>query len=112
LDNALDEVEVVSLLDRGFRGLAKARALARPGGDRRTKDQLTDGQRAYNRLQAGLRALVEQAIGHLGNAWALRRWAGAAVPDPRRLPRRRRAPLPLPLAAPDHHLNEHHGHPH
>jgi hypothetical protein len=26
LDNALDEVEVVSLLDRGFRGLAKARA--------------------------------------------------------------------------------------
>jgi hypothetical protein len=76
LDNALDEVEVVSLLDRGFRGLAKARALARPGGDRRTKDQLTDGQRAYNRLQAGLRALVEQAIGHLGNAWALRRWPG------------------------------------
>jgi hypothetical protein len=31
---------------------------------------------AYNRLQAGLRALVEQAIGHLANAWALRRWRG------------------------------------
>ena len=27
-------------------------------------------------LQAGLRALVEQAIGHLANAWALRRWRG------------------------------------
>jgi hypothetical protein len=33
-------------------------------------------QRAFNRLQAGLRALVEQAIGHLANAWALRRWRG------------------------------------
>jgi hypothetical protein len=77
LDNALDEVEVASLLDRGFRGLAKAREhWHAPVGDRRTKDQLTDGQRAYNRLQAGLRALVEQAIGHLANAWALRRWRG------------------------------------
>jgi hypothetical protein len=27
-------------------------------------------------LQAGLRALVEQAITHLANAWALRRWRG------------------------------------
>jgi hypothetical protein len=27
-------------------------------------------------LQAGLRALVEQAIAHLANAWALRRWRG------------------------------------
>ena len=35
-----------------------------------------DGQRAYNREQAGLRALVEQAIAHLANAWALRRWRG------------------------------------
>jgi DDE superfamily endonuclease len=26
--------------------------------------------------QAGLRALVEQSIGHLANAWALRRWRG------------------------------------
>jgi hypothetical protein len=40
------------------------------------KDRLSDGQRAYNRLQAGLRALVEQAIGHLANAWSLRRWRG------------------------------------
>jgi hypothetical protein len=47
-----------------------------PVGDRRTKDRLSDGQRAFNRCQAGLRALVEQSIGHLANAWALRRWRG------------------------------------
>ena len=77
LDNALDQVEVASLLDRGFRGLAKKREhWHAPVGDRRTKDQLTDAQRAFNRLQAGLRALVEQTIAHLANAWALRRWRG------------------------------------
>jgi DDE superfamily endonuclease len=77
LDNALDRVEVASLLDRGFRGLAKKREhWHAPVGDRRTKDQLTDAQRAFNRLQAGLRALVEQTIAHLANAWALRRWRG------------------------------------
>ena len=27
-------------------------------------------------VEAGLRALVEQSIGHLANAWALRRWRG------------------------------------
>jgi hypothetical protein len=27
-------------------------------------------------VQAGLRALVEQSIAHLANAWALRRWRG------------------------------------
>ena len=47
-----------------------------PVGDRRTIDRLTPEQRTYNRLQAGLRALVEQSIGHLANAWALRRWRG------------------------------------
>jgi hypothetical protein len=74
---ALDAVEVPSLLDRGFRGMAKTRQhWHAPVGDRRTKDRLSDGQRAYNRLQAGLRALVEQAIGHLTNAWSLRRWRG------------------------------------
>jgi hypothetical protein len=45
-------------------------------GTRRTKDRLNDAQRAFNRCQAGLRALVEQSIGHLANAWALRRWRG------------------------------------
>ena len=30
----------------------------------------------FNRVQAGLRALVEQSIAQLVNAWALRRWRG------------------------------------
>ena len=77
LDQVLDTSEVASLLDRGFRGLAKAREhWHAPVGDRRTKDRLSDAQRAFNRLQAGLRALVEQSIAHLANAWALRRWRG------------------------------------
>jgi DDE superfamily endonuclease len=77
LEGVLDDVEVASLLDRGFRGLAKTREHWHvPVGDRRTIDRLSDAQRAYNRLQAGLRALVEQAIAHLANAWALRRWRG------------------------------------
>jgi hypothetical protein len=77
LDQVLDAAGVATMLDRGFRGMAKAREhWHAPVGDRRTKDRLSDGQRAYNRLQAGLRALVEQAIGHLANAWALRRWRG------------------------------------
>ena len=50
-----------------------------PVGDRRTIDRLSDAQRTYNRLQAGLRALVEQSIAHLANAWALRRWRGCCT---------------------------------
>ncbi len=77
MDQVLDEVEVPSLLDRGFRGLAKAREhWHAPVGDRRTKDRLTGAQRTFNRLQAGLRALVEQSIAHLAGAWGLRRWRG------------------------------------
>ena len=77
LEGVLDGVEVVSLLDRGFRGMAKGREhWHAPVGDRRTIDRLTEGQRAFNRLQAALRALVEQSIAHLANAWALRRWRG------------------------------------
>jgi hypothetical protein len=73
----LDAAGVATILDRGFRGMAKARQhWHAPVGDRRTKDRLSDGQRAFNRVQAGLRALVEQAIAHLANAWALRRWRG------------------------------------
>jgi DDE superfamily endonuclease len=73
----LDDTAVASLLDRGFRGMAKLRQHWHPPvGDRRTKDRLSDQERTYNRAQAGLRALVEQAIGHLANAWALRRWRG------------------------------------
>jgi hypothetical protein len=77
LEGTLDAVAVVSLLDRGFRGMAKQRQhWHAPVGDRRTIDRLSDAQRAYNRLQAGLRALVEQSIAHLANAWSLRRWRG------------------------------------
>jgi hypothetical protein len=77
LGEVLDASGVAGLLDRGFRGMAKTREhWHAPVGDRRTKDRLSDGQRAFNRLQAGLRALVEQSIGHLANAWALRRWRG------------------------------------
>jgi DDE superfamily endonuclease len=77
LEGVLDGVEVASLLDRGFRGLAKAREhWYVPIGDRRTNDRLTGAQRAFNRLQAGLRALVEQSIAHLAGAWSLRRWRG------------------------------------
>jgi hypothetical protein len=68
---------VASLPDRGFRGLARAREhWYAPVGDRRTSDRLTQQQRAYNRLRAGLRALVEQSIAHLAGAWSLRRWRG------------------------------------
>src|SRR6266545_1376101 len=77
LGGVLDDVEVASLLGRGFRGLAKTREhWHAPVGDRRTIDRLTGEQRAFNRLQAGLRALVEQSIAHLANAWSLRRWRG------------------------------------
>jgi hypothetical protein len=53
-----------------------ARALACAGRGRRTKDRLSDAQRTFNRVPAGLRALVEQAIAQLAGAWALRRWRG------------------------------------
>ena len=77
IGEVLDATEVTALVDRGFRGLARDRQhWHAPCGDRRTKDRLTTQQRDHNRLQAALRALVEQAIGHLGNAWALRRWRG------------------------------------
>jgi len=73
----LDATSVVALVDRGFRGMAKTREhWHAPVGDRRTKDRLTDAECEHNRLQAGFRALVEQSIGHLANAWALRRWRG------------------------------------
>ena len=77
LEGVLDKVQVPSPLDRGFRGMAKQREhWHAPVGDRRTIDRRSTEQRAYNRLQAGLRALVEQSIAHLANAWSLRRWRG------------------------------------
>jgi hypothetical protein len=77
IGGVLDVAGVATILDRGFRGMAKPREhWHAPIGDRRTKDRLTDGQRAFNRVQAGLRALVEQSIAHLAGTWALRRWRG------------------------------------
>ena len=77
LQGVLDTSGVASIVDRGFRGLAKPREhWHAPVGDRRTKDRLSGTQRAFNRLQAGLRALMEQSIAHLAGAWALRRWRG------------------------------------
>jgi hypothetical protein len=73
----LDTTAVVALVDRGFRGMAKTRQHWHAQiGERRTKDRLTEHEHAHNQLQAGLRALVEQSIGHLAKAWALRRWRG------------------------------------
>ena len=80
LDQVLDAAGVASLLDRGFRGMAKLREhWHAPVGDRRTKDRLSE-------------------------VWA-------AVPHPRCVPGRRRTDLPRSVAAPDTHLNQHHGHP-
>jgi hypothetical protein len=79
LDGALDG-DAVSACWIRVPGLAKPREhWHAPVGDRRTIDRLTDAQRAYNPLQAGLRALVEQAIAHLAGAWALRRWRGCCT---------------------------------
>jgi hypothetical protein len=100
LDQVLDDIEVASLLDRGFRGLAKAREhWHAPVGDRRTRDRLSDAQRAFNRVQAGLRALVEQAIVPSGQRLGAASLARAAVPRPEHLPGRRRTHLPRPLSS-------------
>ena len=101
LDNALDQVEVASLVDRGFRGLAKGREHWHvPVGDRRTEDQLTDAERAFNGLQAGL-ARWWSSDRRSGQRLGAAPLAGAAVPPPGCLPRRWGAGLPRPLAPPD-----------
>jgi hypothetical protein len=77
LAGVLDEVEVPSLLDRGFRGLAKGREhWHAPVGDRRTKTASATPSRPTTACRRGCGRWVEQAIGHLANAWALRRWRG------------------------------------
>jgi DDE superfamily endonuclease len=49
LGEVLAATAAASLLDRGFRGMATTREhWHAPVGDRRTKDRLTDGQRAFN----------------------------------------------------------------
>jgi hypothetical protein len=100
LERVLDGVGVASLLDRGFRGLAQTREhWHAPVGDRRTRDRLSDAQWAYNACRRGC------AAGGAGDRPSGRRLGVAplarpAVPRPRCLPRRRRAGLPRPLAAP------------
>ena len=64
------------VLDRGSRAWPRAARSARAGRRPAHQDRLSDAQRAFNRVQAGLRALVEQSMGHLADAWALRRWRG------------------------------------
>lgn len=76
IGEVLDATSVVALVDRGFRGLAKTREHWHASvGDRRTKDQ-SPTPNAPQPAASGFRALVEQSIGHLANAWALRRWRG------------------------------------
>jgi DDE superfamily endonuclease len=73
----LETTGVTVLLDRGFRALTRPRAAWwDPIGNRQARHQRTEAERAYNRTHASLRALVEHAIGHLANGWALRRWRG------------------------------------
>lgn len=77
LEDVLERSGVAAILDRGFRGMAKGHEhWFVPTGDKRTKDRLTTDERTYNAPQARLRALVEQSIGHLANAWGMRRWRG------------------------------------
>jgi hypothetical protein len=112
LAGVLDGAAVACLLDRGFRGLAKTRALARAG---RGPPHQGPPQRRPTGVQppAGKAARAGRAVDRpLGQRLGAAPLAGAAVPDPGRLPGRRRADLPRPLAAPSPHLNEHHGHPH
>src|SRR4030095_6654626 len=55
LGGVLDAAGVATILDRGFRGMAKDREhWHAPVGDRRTKDWLNDRQRAVNPPHAGL----------------------------------------------------------
>jgi hypothetical protein len=74
----LDAAGVTAPADRGFPGMAKARARWHaPIGDRRTNDQRTPAERDHNRLQAGLRALVELTPWDLV---ALHAFPGTAIP--------------------------------
>jgi hypothetical protein len=101
LNEVLDDVQVASLLDRGFRGMTKPRQhWNAPVGDRRSIDRLPEAQRAYNRLQAGLRALGGAGDRASGQRLGAAPLARAAVARPGRLPGRRRADLPGPLAPP------------
>jgi hypothetical protein len=68
----LDEVEVASLLECGFRGWPRREHWHAPVGDAapRTASATPSGRSTACRRGC---ALMEQAIAHLANAWALRR---------------------------------------
>ena len=102
LDGALDGVEVVSLLDRGFRGLAKTREhWHTPAGDRRTRDRPTHRWAAGAQPSSGGAARAGGAVGcPSGQRVGAAPLAGAAVPSPGRLPGRWCTDLSSPLAPP------------
>ena len=73
----LDVTRAVALVDRGVRGLATTRQhWHAPIGDRRTKDRLTDAERAPQ-PRPGRPARVGGAVDRASSrAWSLRRWRG------------------------------------
>ena len=72
----LDATGVAALVDRGFRGMAKARARWHaPIGDRRTKDQRTPAERDHNHLRPGCAPWSSRRLG----IWPTRGRCGAGV---------------------------------
>jgi hypothetical protein len=111
LEGLLDEVEVASLLDRGFgRGLAKGRQhWHAPVGDRRSKDRLSHAQQPFNRVQAGVHWWSRRS-----GTWPTRGRcvAGAGCCTGAGVFRAtQRAGLPGTMAAPSTDVKQHHGHP-
>jgi hypothetical protein len=87
-NRVLDDVEVASLLDRGFRGWpGRASTGTRRSG---TADQGPAQRRAAGvQPVSGGAARAGGAVDRqLANAWSLRRWRGPAVPGPECLPSR------------------------
>jgi DDE superfamily endonuclease len=104
LEGVLDDVEVASLLDRGFRGMARPASTGMPRSGI-AAPSTAPGRPAGRQPPAGGAAraggAVHRAAGRRLGAAPLAR---AAVPSPGRLPGRRRAHLPGPLAAPGPHM--------
>jgi hypothetical protein len=103
LQGLLDKVGVVSLLDRGSAGWPRAASIGtrRSGtGVPSTGSQAPSGPTTACRRGCGLVEQSSPTCQCLGAAPLAR----AAVPRPGRLPRRRRAHLPWPLAAPGSHM--------
>jgi DDE superfamily endonuclease len=106
----LDEVEVARPLDRGLRGMAKAREhWHAPIGDRRTIDRLTQGQRASTACRQGCgrwwsrRSPIWQMPGRCAAGGDCCTASGG-------VPGSWRAGVPGPLAAPGPRVTAHHRH--